>query len=262
MTVRAHLIGLLAALAVGPALAQDTATADLATDGALENNGTDPTRPVRSATLGYETLELASGFTSQRLELRFSQPVGSGRSAIQLTVPFMSLDALGDDAFGLGDVGLRYSNVVRVTPDYGVVLQLEAEFPTAERDELGTGRVVLKPAIIYADFLADGSILAPSLLHNVSVGGDEDRADVNLTTFDLYYVPRLASQKVYMTLDPALNYDWEREAGYGAFAVTVGYRLGSMLGGSGQVFVKPSMTIGDERPVDWGLEIGFQVLNF
>ena len=242
------------ALLAWPVAAQDAPRA--------ENNGTDPTRPARFVTLAYENLELTNGFTSRRFEFRFNQPIGEGRSAVQLTVPVTSVDVLGDDGFGLGDIGLRYTNVAVVTPQYGLVFQLEAELPTADRDELGTGHVVLKPTVIYARFLKNGAILAPSLLHTFNVGGPDSRADVNLTTFDLYYVPKLANPKVYMTLDPALNYDWEAEKVYGAFALTLGYRTGPAFGGNGQVFVKPSLTVGQNRPVDWGLEIGFQVLNF
>jgi hypothetical protein len=257
---RGALTGLVVAVALGMAPVALHAQAD--EDRAADNDGTDPTRPVRSATLAFSQTELTNGVTARLFEFKFNQPLGAGRSAVQLVLPLASVNAFGETRYGLGDIGLRYSNVAVVTPQYGLVLQLEAEFPTAARPELGSGRTVLKPAVIYARFLRNGAILAPSLLHNVSVGGGSNRPDVNLTTFDLYFVPRLANPRAFMTLDPALNYDWEARAGYGAFAVTYGYRLGPMLGGVGQVYIKPSTTFGKNRPVDWGLEVGFQVVNF
>ncbi|TNC66568.1 hypothetical protein [Rubellimicrobium roseum] len=45
------------ALLSGPVWAQEAMTADLATDGTTENNGTYPTGPVRSVTLAFENSE-------------------------------------------------------------------------------------------------------------------------------------------------------------------------------------------------------------
>jgi hypothetical protein len=88
-----------------------------------------------------------------------------------------------------------------------------------------------------------------------------DRADLNLSTLDFYFVPRLANRKLFMTVDPAINMDWETGRDFGALAVTMGYKLGPMLGGRGQISMKPSIGIGANAPQDWGMLVSFQLLG-
>jgi hypothetical protein len=227
-----------------------------------ENDGTDPTRPVRTASMLYEHIDLRGQFNSEIVTLNYSQPIGSGRSAVKVEVPFSSVDVLGNKSMDIGDVSFKFTNIPVVTRKYGIVIGLEMVLNTAARPELGSGKNVLKPSFIYAKFLKNGSIIAPSLVHNVSLWGDKGRPSVNLTTFDLYFVPRLKNPRMYMTIDPAMNIDWENKKEYPALAVTLGYKLGNMFGGKGQVFIKPSTTFFSDRPVDWGVKAGFQVLNF
>lgn len=227
-----------------------------------ENNGTDPTRPIRTASVFYEHTDLRGGFTSEVLTFNYTQPLGSGRSSLKIEMPFSSVDVFGNRSMAAGDLSLKYTKIPVVTRTHGIVLAAEMVFNTAARPELGTGKAVFKPQFIYAWFLKGGNIFAPALVHNISLWGNSNRADVNLTTIDLYYVPHLKNPKLYMTLDPAFNIDWENKKQFGALAVTLGYRLGNMLGGKGQMFIKPSTTFLDDRPTNWGIKVGFQVLGF
>jgi hypothetical protein len=227
-----------------------------------ENNGTDPTRPIRTASVQFEHLDLRGGFTSEILTFNYTQPLGAGRSSLKVEMPFSSVDVFGNRSLGAGDLSLKYTQIPVITKTHGIVLAAEMVFNTAARPELGTGKNVFKPQFIYAWFLKGGSIFAPALVHNISLWGDSNRQQVNQTTVDLYYVPHLANPKLYMTLDPAFNIDWENKKQFGALAVTLGYRLGGMFGGKGQVFIKPSTTFFDDRPTNWGIKVGFQVLGF
>lgn len=227
-----------------------------------ENNGTDPTRPIRTASVLYEHTDLRGGFTSEILSFNYTQPLGTGRSSLKIEMPFSSVDVFGNRAMAAGDLSLKYTKIPVITRTHGIVVAGEMVFNTAARQELGTGKAVFKPQFIYAWFLKGGHIFAPALVHNISLWGDRKRSDVNLTTVDFYYVPRLKNPNMYMTLDPAFNIDWENKKQFGALAVTLGYRLGNMLGGKGQVFIKPSTTFLDDRPANWGIKVGFQVLGF
>lgn len=225
------------------------------------NDGTDPTRPVRTLQGDFEYLDLAhSHATSKVFTGSFSEPFG--HTAFQVKVPLAAVDVRGDDGYGLGDVSVKYTRVFGVTAKHGFVFTTEAFLDTADRPELGTGKYVIKPTIIYARFLKNGDIFAPALVQSLSVAGRSRRADVNATTVDFYYVPRLSNPHLYMTYDPALNYDWETDSFYSALAVTVGLKLGRVMGGNSQVFIRPSATFGDRRPVDWGMKAGVQLLNF
>jgi hypothetical protein len=227
------------------------------------DNGTDPSKLNTSATTQWEHLELRNGFTSDTIAANYTQPIeGWGRTSLRLRVPAVRATALGRDSFGLGDVSLKGTHVAELNRTYALVFTGELAFDTAARTELGTGQNVLKPAIIYAKFLKDGSIFAPAMVHSVSLWGEDSRAEVNSTVFDFYYVPKLSTKKVFITFDPALSVDWENEREFLSLAVTFGFPLGPLLGGNSQIFVKPSVFAGGERPSDWGMEIGFKVIGF
>jgi hypothetical protein len=231
-------------------------------DAKKEDDGTDPTKLTRSASIAFEHLDLVSGFQSDQFTLTYNEPIGVGATALQIKVPYSSVDFLGDTGFGLGDISLKLTRVMTVNRSYGMVVNGELILDTAGRSELGAGQYILKPGFIYAMFLPDGSILAPSIFHSVSFGGDDLRRRVNLTVVDFYYVPKLSNKALFMTLDPAVSYGWTEDAIFGSLAVTVGYKLGPMLGGNAQISLKPSFTFGGDRPSDWGVQITFKVLGF
>ena len=171
--------------------------------------------------------------------------------------------SFGDSNLGLGDVSVKISRVAVVTPAYGIVLGAEAVFDTADAPDQGAGVDVLKLSGIYAIFLRNGAIFAPSLVQSVSIGApDPGRSDVNLTTIDLYYVPRLADPGAYMTVDPAILYDWETDRMSGALSVTYGTSVDLGIAGNESFFIKPSAGIGGNRGSDFGLEIGFKMVGF
>jgi hypothetical protein len=226
-----------------------------------ENDGTDPTQLSSSADVTLEHLDLRGGFGSQTLAFGFTTPITAGTS-LRFRAPLVANDVFGNDSLGLGDVSIKLTRVLKVTRQYGIVVGGELAFDTAERLELGSGKTVFKANFVYAKFLKGGSIFAPALVHSISVAGKYSRADVNSTTIDFYYVPRLKNKKLFMTVDPAIIHDWENDKTYGSVAVTFGQKLGKMFGGNGQIFVKPSVLIGSDRGANWGAQAGFKVLNF
>jgi hypothetical protein len=135
-------------------------------------------------------------------------------------------------------------------------------FDTARRQELGNGKTVFKGSFVYAMFLQGGDIFAPAFVQSNSLGGDSNRAKVNSTAFDFYYVPKLADPKTFVTVDPALSFDWESKKQFASLAVTVGRAIGPAFGGNGQVFIKPVVFGGGERSANWGLEVGYKVIGF
>ena len=226
-----------------------------------ENNGTDPTRPTASALVSYEHFDLRGGFNTDTLSIEYAQPLSSA-TTLRVKVPLVSNDVFGDSSVGVGDIGVRLGHVVTRTPQYGVVVNAELVFDTADGIGRGTGQNVLKTGLVYARFLKDGHIFAPAVIHSLSLWGEDGRADVNSTTIDFYFVPRLSNRDYYMTIDPAVVFNWEGDKQYGALAVTMGRRLGPMMGGRGQIYFKPSINFGAERPGNWGVMVGFQLIGF
>lgn len=227
------------------------------------NNGTDPTKLTTQAQVTWERLDLNGGFRSDSLKLNYTVPFGEKRDwSVRYRVPLASVDALGNNSYGLGDASVQVAHVFGLSRKGGWVAQGEMIFDTASRDELGTGRNVLKGTLIKAWFLKDGAIFAPALVHSESFWGDDRRQDVRSTTMDLYYVPKLKDPRNLITVDPSINRDWENNRTFMGLAVTYGRVVGPAFGGTGIVTIKPSVFAGDGRPGDWGLEVGYKVLGF
>jgi hypothetical protein len=258
----ALLVTTLASIA-SPAIAQEAADDAAASVPAKVNDGTDPTRLTTQADIAIEHLDLRNGFNSETLTLGLTIPLGEAkRSSIRVEAPFATVDVLGNDSMGLSDVSVKLTRVLEVNRKYGIVVSGKVAFDTADRLELGTGKTVVEGTFIYAKFLKGGHIFAPALVHKISAAGSDRRADVSLTTVDFYYVPRLKDPKMFVTIDPALNYDWVNNATFGALAVTFGRSVGKMFGGIGQVTLKPTILVGGDRPANWGMKVGFKVVNF
>ena len=227
------------------------------------NNGTDPTKLTTQAQVTWERLDLNGGFRSDTLKLNYTLPFGEKSDwNVRYRVPIASVDVLGNDSYGLGDVSVQVGHVFGLSRQGGWVAQGEMILDTASRDELGTGKNVLKGTLIKAWFLENGAIFAPALVHSESLWGDDDRRDVRSTTVDFYYVPKLKDSRNLLTFDPSINQDWENDRTFLGLAVTYGRVVGPAFGGTGIVTIKPSVFAGDGRPGDWGLEVGYKVLGF
>ncbi len=227
------------------------------------DNGTDPTRLSTTALVRMERLDLRGGFSSNTLRISYSAPVDDARrTAVRLLMPGMRNNVLGNDDYGLGDVSVRLIHVSKLTRQYGIVFGGELSANTAKRRELGTGQTVFEGTAIYAKFLQGGHIFAPTIVQASSLRSDRARDKVNTTTLDFYYVPRLNNPRYFVTFDPALNFDWETNRHFASLAVTMGYVIGPAFGGRSQLFAKPTLFAGGERPASWGIEVGYKVIGF
>ena len=226
-------------------------------------NGTDPTRVQYAVDAKWEHIDLRGGFNSDTLRLSYTMPIGAKQNySIRFRLPVASVDVLGNDNYAPGDASVMVGHVFGLTPEHGYVVQGEMVFDTADRPELGAGKHVFKGTFIYAKFLSGGGIFAPAFVHSLSVAGDSARADVNATTVDFYYVPKLKDPRNLLTFDPSINADRENDLQYASLAITCGRVIGKALGGNAIVLVKPSAFAGDDRPGDWGIELGYKIVGF
>lgn len=227
------------------------------------DDGTDPTRISSSISLSYENLGLVNGGTLQNLFLKYGTTISADRrTGLNLKLPIAS-NNLGENGFGLGDFSVKIARVLAIKPTYGIIVGAEAIIDTADAPDRGFGVNVLRLSGAYAFFLKSGAIFAPSLEQAVSIGDpDPGRSDVNLTTIDFYYVPRLPIPGAYMTVDPAVLYNWETDELSGALSVTYGQSVDLGIPGNESFFVKPRIGIGRNRAADYGLEVGFKVVGF
>jgi hypothetical protein len=256
--VRARAIGLFAAIVCFTAALARSDQNDQNPD-----NGTDPTRQSRSISTSLEHLDLGGGISQNTFKAQYTTPITSdARTAIRLTVPLVQNDVLGHDGYSLSDVGVKISDVAKITRQYGIVIAGEFTFDTANQIEGGTGKNVFKGTFTYAKFLQGGSIFAPSLNQSNSIWGDKDRPSVNNTVLDFYFVPKLKDPKTYITVDPAINSNWETKAIFPSLAVTIGRAVGPAFGGHSQIYLKPETFAGGDRSANWGVEFGYKVIGF
>jgi len=243
------------------AVPQVAATQPAAKPAADDNDGTDPTKPTSQIKLSYDHQDLAKDFSTDFVSMEYNRPLGDGSWVLRPKVQFGALNDPGvDSSLDIGDASLKLTKILERNKRYGIVASMEVVAPTGG-DRIGGGKWLVKPNLVYAMFLQGGHIFAPAIVHTASIGGDSGLPPVSLTTLDFYIVPRLSNKKLFMTIDPAVNFDWQNDREFGALAVTLGYKLGPMLGGRGQISIKPTVPIGRDAPFDWGLQLAFQLLG-
>jgi len=253
---------LLLPIIVGPqAYAQDPGTLVNVEERMEINNGTNPTLLTTQAGIQYQHTDIGSGLHAGQFEAFYTQPFGDGDKAFRLTVPFANSPLESD--LELGDVSFTYIDVFYLTEKNGAAFTAELFFDTAKRFDNGYGQYALETSVFYAFFLDDGSIFAPAWVQTFGLEhGNEFGIDVNVSTFDFYYVPKLANPNIYLTFDPAVIHDWENDDTFGSLQITFGLLTGKAFGGDSQVFVRPGVLFGGDRPADWSIQIGYKVLNF
>ena len=225
------------------------------------NNGTDPTKLATAVLVQYKYTELLTNDSTGLFEAQYTHPIGALKNkSLTVNIPYAS--GVVDDDFGLGDLSLKFTHVAALNSQRGLAYTAEAIFDTADRNELGTGQTVLKVSGFYAKFLKGGNIFAPALVHQIDLSNNKDRSNVNNTTLDLYYVPKLTNPNYFLTFDPAVTSDWENNREYVSLTVTLGRMLGKAFGGDSQVYIKPQILGGSERPVDWTIQVGYKVIGF
>lgn len=192
---------------------------------------------------------------------RYVAPFADRKAAMRLTLPVVATD-LGDGSdFGLGDFNFRINYVPKLTPKYGWVFGLETEWDTASDDTLGTGKNTLAPVVVYVRFLPGGRIFAPAYQQKFSIGGDDDRPDINLGLIDLYYVMQRPGG--WIIVDPTIIIDYENGSDIGSqLEVELGRLLDPKWGGVSSWYFRPGIGIGAHRAYDWNFELGYKVVGF
>ena len=161
---------------------------------------------------------------------------------------------------GIGDTDFRFLAVPHVTNKWGIAAGLEAHFPTATNDLLGTGRYALRPQVFAGFFglLGKNSIFAPGYLYRFDVGGDDGRADIDQHELDIYLVWLLAQMKHWLIINPALAFDVENDENIYVVDVEWGYTIPQLRGAS--IHIRPGVGLGEDKPFDWTFEFGIRFI--
>ncbi|MFT5440459.1 MAG: hypothetical protein ACI9MJ_002332 [Alphaproteobacteria bacterium] len=240
-------------LMAAPSFAQTEAKAD--------KSGTNPINFTNDLRLYYEYQDLTGGGDVHIGTFEGRTPALDGKLQLRVRVPFKSVDInsgpINISDSGLGDINVRVLNVPFLNPKGGtaIAVGLEAIFPTASEDILGEGKFSLGPQIFGVKFLPfgiKGSLIAPAVQQVFSVAGDDDRADVNRTQLDLFFLKQSDNKRTYVLLDPQYVFNWENDTQFGIVEAEAGYVLESGV----SFYARPGFGYGGDKPFDFNFEFG------
>lgn len=232
---------------------------------AADKTGTDPSNFQRTLSLANEYADLAhNGAYLNTTTLTYIEPTSHRGGRFVLELPFAVTDVTGDTDGGLGDLTVRYGQILSLDRRKAFAAGLGLVMPTATATALGTGKWSLEPSASVILFLSREWIFAPSFKQTVSFAGDSSRADVNLSAFDFYIVWRSPSLTQWVILDPAFAWNWERSSDQllGTTTLTYGHLLGRTGTAVWSAYVKPGVGWGSGRASDWSIEAGLKVVGF
>ncbi len=266
--------------------ANDSASAAQAGEGMddkSDKTGTNPLNRVRKfslvnefnasgdSSINYTYLRYYHELVEQRIDIRLEVPLVYSHNAVPSGSSSGAVDgggggitpADGVSDFGLGDINLKITLTPYLTKTEGFQFSFEVDFPTASSHDLGTGRYLAVPTIMYGWFLPGNMILAPAYEHKVGFAGDSGRDNVNSANLDIYLVKRWNGGDEWVQIDPTykLNYEKSKYNG-GTLRVTYGRVLGDVGKAKLSAYVRPGVGIGVDRPYDWSLETGVSISGF
>jgi hypothetical protein len=219
----------------GQALAQGPSAEELA----RANN---PLANIRAFNLQNYYVPSLYGIEGQKANTfwaRFAMP--TGRVLWRASMPLRTVPrASGVPLSGLGDIDVFGAYLIKQDPEISFGVGPQLVFPTAQRDELGTGKWGAGLAAVVFAVPSPQLQYGGLLTWQAGFGGDEDRADVNLLAAQFFGMWQLGGGN-YLRMAPIWFFDLETgdynvPFGLGAGRVT---KVGSIVY---NMFVEPQFT--------------------
>lgn len=105
-----------------------------------------------------------------------------------------------------------------------------------------------RPGLTWAHFASPEIIVAPAYIQNFSLGGDDDRPEVNRGDFDLYVVYKPHGKRWWITSDFTASHDFETDRTPLSWEVAFGRNLAKLESGAAvNAYVRPGLGIGHDR---------------
>lgn len=202
------------------------------------------------------TLEFRAPFADGKWQFR----VRARANWIEADVNDDGTDDLDDSGFG--DVDFRFLTVPYVNPEKRIAFAVGLEFflDTASDDALGSGSTSLGPQVFlvfFKPFGLDIDLFAPAYQHKFSIDGN----DVNQSLIDLFVLKTSEDKTLWVLVDPAFVIDHEANTEFVLIDIELGTMLDKYLGTKGHsAYVRPSVGIGDDRPYDASIEVGYKIV--
>lgn len=204
--------------------------------------------------------------------MEFRTPFASGKWQFRTRIRYTALNLdLNDDGIdevnkqGLGDVDFRLLTVpyLDMPNRFALAAGLETFLPTAEQG-LGSQRLSFGPqafAVFFAPLGIKNSLVAPAYQHRFSVYESSDGEGLHQGLIDLFFLKTTDDKQQWALVNPQFVMDYNEDTYFGLIEIEVGTMLDKWIGVGGKsVFVRPSIQIGDDRPANGSIEIGFKAV--
>jgi hypothetical protein len=181
-----------------------------------------------------------------------------GIYGLNFDLPFATFESpLGDDT-GIGDFNLRTRYQHRDGP-FTYIAGLEAVFPTASHDTLGSGKYQINPVLAGVYAFSAQTFLAVSAKHLFSVAGESDRDDVMQGQYRII-LAHTTPDGWWFLADPQILVDYHND-GRLHFAPEI--EVGRMISANTGIWLRAGGHVaGDWQKDDWTVSGGIRFISF
>ena len=221
-------------------------------------NDSDPTRAVlfsirpEFSWLNAEVSRSALIFRYDYAALRQRRWLPGRRGVIlRLEIPIAQTSTASTDAVGLGDAYAQLLTIPYFTRKFALAVGTGLGIPTATDDLLGTGHLVLAPAVAPVWFL-EGGMFFVRVQNSTTVAGDDSRPDFNVFIVAPTFI-RNVGARFWVLADTETQTDWRRD---GQTGIKSGLQVGRAIAGRIGVWAKPEVWWGPNPAGRWNLKFG------
>ena len=249
-----------------------------------DRSGTNPVNFARDIRIynEYSWLNTEGDGHQNVTTLEYRQALFDGEWQFRTKVPYIGSfkadfndDGSDDlDESGLGDVNFRLLKKPWFKGRHAIAPALEVFLDTASEDELGSGNTILGPQVFYAYFFGSnpipipgytgGGLFAPGVQYRFSIDEDRGRRKTDAIAIDINYLAMAESKTRWLFINPQILLDQENNDEYAFIDIEFGWMMAKwfpeMKGHS--FYVRPSFTVGADRPSDYGIELGYKIVGW
>ncbi len=225
------------------------------TDQETVETGADPSRLLLRTELAMQHLETPGPGSRFINSLKLDVPL-TADTAVAMEVPVIAADMPlpAEDEFGMGDVFLRGRQVSN-SETGSTIVGVELGLDTATDETLGSGKWQANPSLAYVHRFSSSLLLATALKQRLSVGGDEERDDLNRSEARLIGI-WLHPQGRWLMLDWQPSFDWNRD---GDMTNVLEAEAGMMTSRSFGVSIRPGFAFGENQDRDYSVQVGLRM---
>jgi hypothetical protein len=210
---------------------------------------------LKTILLFNEYLDTDSG-SFNTTELRFLHPIANKAWNLRVDLPLVSTNSGSENKSGIGDIGAGISYIPYLDHKTGgVAFRARIISNSATDPARGSGKWVFAPAVFYGKYLKRDKILWISSLENqLSFAGSDDRANINTTAFENYFMFIIG--KNWIAADAAFRYN-ATNRGYPNNAFL---EFGRRITPNDMAYIHPSVGFGNQKTYNYGIEVGMLIL--